>query len=372
MTETSSAPGRPRPRTVTWPRRALKLTRLLGLTVTHVGPGAALLSRSAGYDVQALARGRAFLVSRQGRGRPRTIRLKRGVTVVAAAKDAATLKRQPLDDHAWVLSADHTPADGIDAAAVGTRGWLVARRSAEPTADLALENQTMQHLGAQHVAWLLRQYDVDCVLDVGANTGQFAIGLRGNGYAGHIVSFEPVPQFVEEMGRLSAADEKWTVHQVALGSTEGTVPIRVQRTFSSVLASSDYGKRRFATLRDAAESDHVVDVPLRRLDAILDEVLAPVLRSDGARPRIFLKMDTQGFDLEVFGGLGERAEDVVGLQSEVALLLIYEQMPRMPEALAVYEAAGYELSGLYPVTREPDGRVIEYDAVMVRASALPH
>jgi hypothetical protein len=82
-------------------------------------------------------------------------------------------------------------------------------------------------------------------------------------------------------------------------------------------------------------------------------------------------MDTQGFDLEVFRGLGERAQDVVGLQSEVALLLIYEGMPRMPEALATYEAAGFEITGFFPITREPDGRVIEYDCVMVRASELP-
>ena len=84
---------------------------------------------------------------------------------------------------------------------------------------------------------------------------------------------------------------------------------------------------------------------------MLDEVLATVRRADGGRPRVFLKMDTQGFDLEVFGGLGEWQQDVVGLQSEVALLLIYEGMPRMREALDVYEAAGYEISGLYPVTR---------------------
>jgi hypothetical protein len=43
----------------------------------------------------------------------------------------------------------------------------------------------------------------------------------------------------------------------------------------------------------------------------------------------------------------------------------------MPDAIATYEAAGFELTGLYPVTREPDGRVIEYDCTMVRAETLP-
>ena len=73
----------------------------------------------------------------------------------------------------------------------------------------------------------------------------------------------------------------------------------------------------------------------------------------------------------MFRRLGAWAEHVVGLQSEVSLLPIYEQMPRMGEAIAEYEKGGFEISGLYLVTSEADGRVIEYDCVMVRAAACP-
>src|SRR4030095_12017516 len=87
-------------------------------------------------------------------------------------------------------------------------------------------------------------------------------------------------------------------------------------------------------------------------------------------PRCFLKMDTQGYDLEVFAGLGRWIEHVVGLQSEVAAIPLYTGMPRMAEAIARYEAAGFELTGLFPLSRdEPTGRVIEFDCVMVHASA---
>jgi FkbM family methyltransferase len=223
---------------------------------------------------------------------------------------------------------------------------------------------------ALHLGELLNQLEIDCVLDVGANNGQFAQRLRHSGYTGHIISFEPVPRFVDAMRTLAADDDKWTVHQLALGSTEGSLPLRVQRSFSSLLTSTDYGKQRFATLREFADTDQI-EVPIRRLDSMIDELLAPLVQGGTADPRVFLKMDTQGFDLEVFRGLGDRTEHIVALQSEIALLMIYQQMPRMPEALAVYEAAGYELTGLYPVTREPDGRVIEYDCTMVRAAALP-
>jgi hypothetical protein len=107
-------------------------------------------------------------------------------------------------------------------------------------------------------------------------------------------------------------------------------------------------------------------VPVRRLDHLLDEALAGL-----SGPRPFLKMDTQGFDVEVFRGLGDRTREFVGLQSEVALMQLYEGMPRLPEALAVYESAGFEISGMYPVNRENrSGRVLEFDCLMVRADAL--
>jgi hypothetical protein len=60
------------------------------------------------------------------------------------------------------------------------------------------------------------------------------------------------------------------------------------------------------------------------------------------------------------------------MQSEVATLRLYEGSPRMGEAIAVYEERGFEITGMYPVSREEaTGRVVEFDCVMVRATAVP-
>ena len=58
------------------------------------------------------------------------------------------------------------------------------------------------------------------------------------------------------------------------------------------------------------------------------------------------------------------------MQSEVSLIPIYEDMPHWTESIEMYEAAGFGVVGLYPVTRD-DGRVIEYDCLLKRPAPPP-
>lgn len=52
----------------------------------------------------------------------------------------------------------------------------------------------------------LQSHRVSAVLDVGANSGQYARGLRGAGFAGRIVSFEPLPGPFAVLQRSASTD----------------------------------------------------------------------------------------------------------------------------------------------------------------------
>lgn len=233
--------------------------------------------------------------------------------------------------------------------AAGALGYHVGLRP--PTAD-TLEG---------HLRTLFDHMEFNCVIDVGAHHGGFGRLVRNAGYTGRIVSFEPVPDNFARLQEASSGDPAWRIDQRALGSEAGRQPINVTRQSSmpSLRAPSAYGRAYFQGQMD------IVDTPIIevvRLDDVLPECVA-----DLPAPRVFLKVDTQGYDAEVFRGGAASLKHVLAIQSEVAVQAIYEGMPRYTEAIEQLNALGFELSGLFPVTLDRELRLIEMDCVMVRA-----
>src|SRR5215471_980607 len=68
---------------------------------------------------------------------------------------------------------------------------------------------------------VLDRFHINCVLDVGANAGQFGHSLRELDYDGWIISFEPVSGPRVRLEQAAKADPKWRVCPYALGSIEG-------------------------------------------------------------------------------------------------------------------------------------------------------
>jgi hypothetical protein len=84
--------------------------------------------------------------------------------------------------------------------------------------------------------------------------------------------------------------------------------------------------------------------------------------------RVFLKLDTQGSDLEVLKGATRLLPRLVGVQLEAALVPIYEQVPTFPETVLYLNSLGLGLTGMFPVSRDSLLRLIEVDCVFVNPS----
>lgn len=211
-----------------------------------------------------------------------------------------------------------------------------------------------------HLATLLARLRINCILDVGAHVGQYGRFLRNIGYRGHIVSFEPIGANFAVLERRSAGDRNWSVRRFALGHQEGIVPINVTHLtqFSSFLSPNRYSEGQFGRW---SEVEHTEAVEVRRLECVWQEAIGSV-----KDPRVFLKLDTQGYDLKVLEGAGAYLEQVVALQSELAVKSIYEGMTGYMDAISAMNGMGFEMTGLFPVTRDTELRIVEVDCVMVR------
>ena len=216
-----------------------------------------------------------------------------------------------------------------------------------------------ESLLALHLDKLFAHLGIDTVLDVGARIGDYGLWLRHNGYRGRIISFEPVEASFQVLQERAAADGNWQAVRVALGAEDGEAEINVanQTFFSSFLEPNEYA---FAEFETGVGIDRTEQVTVRRLDTLLPEML-----TGSARGNVYLKMDTQGWDLEVLRGATEVLDWIPALQSEVSVQAIYSGMPPFEQSLAEIGSLGYELSGLFPVNLDSRMRVVEFDCVCI-------
>lgn len=179
--------------------------------------------------------------------------------------------------------------------------------------------------------------NIDMVLDVGANVGQFATELRNNGYTGQIRSFEPLSSVFPILSAAAEGDDQWQVYNFALGAVSGQSTINVSEStvFSSLLPVSSAA----AAYADTAVSNHTETIEVRTLDEVLPAVTGNVL----------LKIDTQGFEKQVLEGAQKTLSKMKGVLMELPIIHLYKGNWQFHEAVAYMAAAGFVPAQIHPV-----------------------
>jgi len=205
---------------------------------------------------------------------------------------------------------------------------------------------------------ILQYYKIDEVVDVGANMGQFYSSIRDIGYKKVIYSFEPLLPAYTNLLELARKDKLLKTFNFALGGEdgEGIINISSASVFSSLLNISDYGKNIYPQM----ESKTSQKIKIRTINSCLKEGL---IHSGNS---ILLKMDTQGYDIEVLKGADNILSRVSCVISEMSVIPIYQNMPHYLDALRVFEEKGFFLSGVFPVNYDKDMSIIEFDALLIK------
>ena len=208
---------------------------------------------------------------------------------------------------------------------------------------------------------LFNLLQMELVLDVGANAGRYPDLLRDQvGYSGEIVSFEPDPHLGRNLAERAVKDANWHIETFALGQEEGesNLNIMANNLFSSFLEPRHDEVRMFQDLNHPIEK---IRVRVTTLDTIFPSLV------DRFRPRAsYLKLDTQGFDLQVLRGGLKSLSHIAALQTEASVRPIYVNAPKYNEVIAFCEERRFVMSGIFPNNPGHFPQLIEFDCHMVR------
>lgn len=203
----------------------------------------------------------------------------------------------------------------------------------------------------------LHSRNVDLVIDAGANIGDYGVHLRRWGYSGAIVSIEPASGPYRQLQDRLSGDRSWTALNIALGAEEGEARLNISEDtrFSSVLKASDLADIFDPKARVVATET----VPVETLDRLL---------ADRAFSAGFLKIDTQGFERQVLEGAKKTLKRCVGVQLELPIGHLYEDVWSFRDALGYMDDLGFVLAQNVPTNPYTDdpASVLEFDCVFRR------
>ncbi len=201
---------------------------------------------------------------------------------------------------------------------------------------------------------------IDHVIDVGANEGQFYRFLRDQvGFKGRIDSFEPIPHLCAKLQTLSQNDLSWIIHPMALGAEASTRRLNVMQgtdfsSFFKPLEGEAWAGRNVVSQE--------VEVKVSTLDVVFP--------NSSELKNTFLKLDTQGYDLEVVKGGITAVAAMPALQTEISFRQLYAGMPTYRDSLTFLESHGFVVADMIQVHDPiPIGGAYEFDLLMVRATA---
>lgn len=207
---------------------------------------------------------------------------------------------------------------------------------------------------------LLQHYQIDLVFDIGANKGQYAMGIMDAGYQKRIVSFEPLSAVHKILQESSKKYANWSVApRCAIGAKKEEIEINI----SANSVSSTLLHMLDSHLEGAPESKIIGKERVTVLP--LDEIANTYITTE---KNIFLKIDVQGFEQEVLKGAAQLIERAKGIEMEISLVALYEnQTWLLPQVLEYMEQRGFQLRSIMPAfTDHRTGKVLQCNGIFFK------
>lgn len=205
---------------------------------------------------------------------------------------------------------------------------------------------------------LFNEFKVNCIIDVGANFGQYGLELRKIGYKGKIYSYEPLSYAYSKLTKAANKDSNWETHNFAMGSVNENRKINISKNYFS----SSFLKQKKELVDQVSNTEFFTteEVEIQPLDAIFPTIYKENLN-------VYLKIDTQGFEMEVLKGAEKSLDKIIGVQMEMSLNPSYEQVVVFDEIYNFMKEKGFKLYSIENGFYNPKtGQLNEIEGVFFR------
>lgn len=229
-------------------------------------------------------------------------------------------------------------------------------------------NKVLNKFGAQLVRYpsvdltrrmkLFNYLQINNVLDVGANVGNYVGELFELGYTGKAISFEPLKNEYDVLLKKTSKNKNWTCYNYALGelNEKAFINVAANKDSSSILPMLD------VHVESAPNSKYFTrqEIQIKKLDAIYDKLV-----SNGEK--VYLKIDTQGYEMQVLKGAANSLKFVKCIQLELSVIPLYEGATDYRSMLDYMYSAGFHLVSIENGFSNPlSGELLQFDGIFAR------
>jgi FkbM family methyltransferase len=210
-------------------------------------------------------------------------------------------------------------------------------------------------------AKLIKDQNINLVLDCGANIGQFVEQLRENySYKGDVVSFEPLDDAFQLLNAKTKNDAHWIAYNYALGDLAGKCNINVSKNSQS---SSLLGMQMTHVI--AAPESMYTDRQVAEIKT-LDGIYASIGACD---KNVMLKADVQGYEMKLLKGAEESLSHIKAVRLEMSVISLYESEVLIEDILSYMRSKGFRLHAIEPNFCDPEtGAILQVDGLFSRIS----
>jgi FkbM family methyltransferase len=206
----------------------------------------------------------------------------------------------------------------------------------------------------------LRGLPFRTIIDVGANTGQFAREISTIFPNARLYCFEPLPETFSILSAWSEKQKESIVpYNLAIGDKECNVEIFLHQNHtpsSSLLRTTGLNEKLYPFTR----KQKPICVSQTTLDAVFEAGTIELL------PKLLIKVDVQGYEDRVIAGGQKTFAAASACILEVCLDTLYEGQTGFKELLMMLNDLGYRYAGNMNQTYGDDGHCIFLDAVFMR------